>query len=228
MDTTTIEVSEATERLPELIEQVVEKNETFIISDNGKPAVALINLATLKNLIPPLPSEERRIVREKSEVKIANGDFSELTRATGASVEEIKRALAHFEKFGLVVISDSGEVYISPWAMKRATSDIQRRLASYLSGYELTENSYIVRYKGTQKSAPYILNTRISVDCIAIYFKNGFGISEIEKDYPFLTYNEIEAAVHYYLDHRAEINAYIKRADEIYQEGLRIQAGKFQ
>lgn len=132
------------------------------------------------------------------------------------------------KRFSLVSISDNGEVYISPLAMKRATGDVQRKLASYLSGYELTENSYIVRYKGTPKSVPYILNTRISVDCIAIYFKNGFGIYEIAKDLPFLTYDEIEAAIHYYLAYRSEIDAYIKRADDIYKEGLQMQAGRFQ
>jgi len=218
MDTTTIEVSEATKRLPELITRVVEKNETFIISDNGKPTVVLIDLATLKNFSPPLPGEERRIVREKSDVNITNKNFSELTNAIDTSVEEIKAAFSHFEKFGLVSVNDNGEVYVSPLAMKRATSDVQRRLASYLSGYELTENSYIVRNEKTLGGVPVILNNRMPVGIIAQYFAEGWSLPAIEKEFPFLYRDEIVAAIHYYLNHRDEIDEEIRRIDEEYRK----------
>lgn len=101
--------------------------------------------------------------------------------------------------------------------MRRATSDAQRRLAAHLAGYLLTENSFIIRRAGDPPGLPCILNTRISVEQIASYFKEGWGVAEIEQDLQILTRAEIEAAILYYLNHRAEIEHSIRRNRELYE-----------
>jgi uncharacterized protein (DUF433 family) len=101
--------------------------------------------------------------------------------------------------------------------MRRATSDAERRLATHLAGYLLTENSFIVRRAGDPPSIPYILNTRIAVEHIASYFKEGWGVTDIERDLHLLTQEEIEAAIQYYLNHREEIERGLQRGRTLYE-----------
>lgn len=42
-----------------------------------------------------------------------------------------------------------------------------------------------------------IAGTRISVDVIANYLSQGYGIAEIRRDYPHLTNEQIQAAIDY-------------------------------
>jgi uncharacterized protein (DUF433 family) len=81
----------------------------------------------------------------------------------------------------------------------------------------LTENSYIVRRAGDPPGLPCVLNTRITVEQIASYFKDGWGVTEIARDLPVLTRAEIEAAIQYYLNHRAEIERDLRRNRELYE-----------
>lgn len=143
-----------------------------------------------------------------------NNGFNDLAKTTGASAEEVAAAWNELLRRGL--ISDGGK-NLSPLAMRRATSDTERRLASHLAGYLLTENSYIVRRAGTPPGSPTILNTRITVEQIAAYFKEGWGVAEIERDLPILTRAEIEAAIQYFLNHRAEIERDIQHSRELYE-----------
>src|SRR5262249_5802267 len=106
---------------------------------------------------------------------------------------------------------EEGAVTISPLAMRRATSDTQRRLALHLSGYLLTEKSFILRLAGAEKGLPRILNTRGARGQIAGYFKDCWGVTEIEQDLHILKREEIEAAIQYYLNHRAEIERDLRR-----------------
>jgi uncharacterized protein (DUF433 family) len=142
--------------------------------------------------------------------------FEEWAAASGATVEEVASAWQDLERRGLVKVS-AGELTISALAMRRATSDVQRRLAAHLAGYLLTENSFIVRRSGDPNGIPSILNTRIAVEQIANYFKAGWGVTEIERDLPVLTREEIEAAIQYYLNHRAEIEIDIRNSRELYE-----------
>ena len=118
------------------------------------------------------------------------------------------------------VAAKRGRVTVSPLAMRRATTDAERRLAAHLAGYLLTENSFIVR-RGSDAAGrvglPCILNTRITVEQIASYFKDGWGVTEIERDLPILTREEIEAAIQYYLNHRSEIEQDLRRSRELYE-----------
>ncbi|HEU0179873.1 MAG TPA: DUF433 domain-containing protein [Blastocatellia bacterium] len=142
--------------------------------------------------------------------------FEEWAAAIAASVEETTAAWHDLVRRGLAAIEE-GAVTISPLAMRRATSDTQRRLASHLSGYLLTENSFIVRRAGAQSGLPCILNTRITVEQIAGYFKDGWGVTEVEQDLPILKREEIESAIQYYLNHRAEIERDLRHSRELYE-----------
>jgi len=143
-----------------------------------------------------------------------NIEFSELTTVIGASSEEIQTAWQELQRRAL--ISDDGQT-VSPLAMRRATTDTERQLASHLAGFILTENPYIVLRAGTPPGLPTILNSRISVEQIASYFKEGWGVTEIERDLPILTRAEIEAAIQFYLNHRAEIERDLQHSREQYE-----------
>lgn len=140
--------------------------------------------------------------------------FKELASAIGTTSEELATAFQELQRRGL--ISDDGKT-VSPLAMRRATTDTERQLASHLAGYLLTENSFIVRRAGSQPGLPTILNTRIPVEQITSYFKEGWGVAEIERDLQILTRAEIEAAIQFYLNHRAEIERDLQNSREIYE-----------
>lgn len=142
--------------------------------------------------------------------------FKEWSAAIGVTTEETATAWQDLERRGLAAES-AGRITISPLAMRRATSDVQRRLAAHLAGYLLTENSFIVRRAGDPPGLPNILNTRIAVEQIANYFKTGWGVTEIERDLPVLTREEIEAAIQYYLNNRAEIERDLRRSRDLYE-----------
>lgn len=143
-------------------------------------------------------------------------DFEAWATATGASAGELAAAWQDLVRRGLAT-EDAGQITLSPLALRRATSDAQRRLAAHLAGYLLTENSFIVRRAGDAPGLPHILNTRIAVEQIASYFKDGWGVTEIARDLPILTREEIEAAIQYYLNHRAEIEQDLRRSRELYE-----------
>ena len=57
--------------------------------------------------------------------------------------------------------------------------------------------SPIVSNKEFLGGKPRIRNTRMSVDVIASYLSNGYGITEIKHDYPHLTKKQIQVAIDY-------------------------------
>ncbi len=142
--------------------------------------------------------------------------FEEWAAATAVSVDQIAAAWQDLVRRG-VAAESAGQITISSLAMRRAISAEQRRLAAHLAGYLLTENSFIVRRAGDLPGLPCILNTRIAVEQIASYFKDGWGVTEIERDLPLLTREEIEAAIQYYLNHRAEIEQDLRRSRAQYE-----------
>ena len=137
--------------------------------------------------------------------------------ATGLSIEELKTAWEELRRRGLISIKRD-KLAVSPFAMRRAASDAERRFAAHLAGYLLTENSFVVRRAGDPPGLPCILDTRITVEQIANYFKEGWGVTEIERDLDLLTRVEIEAAIQYYLNHRPEIERDLRRSRELYEK----------
>jgi len=143
-------------------------------------------------------------------------DFNTWASATDATVEEVEKAWADLQRRGLAEVKQ-GKVILSPLALRRATNHVQRRLTVHLSGYLFTENSFIVRLPGDPPSHPYVLNTRIAVEHIANYFREGWGLTDIQKDLSILTREEIEAAIQYYRNHREEIDNVIQRSRDVYE-----------
>jgi uncharacterized protein (DUF433 family) len=142
-------------------------------------------------------------------------DFVGWAKVIGATPEEVEAAWNYFKLRNLVAIQ-RGKLDIAIETMSRAHTDVQRRLASHLSGYVLTDNSYIVRYAGDPPGSPMILDTRIYVEYIANYFRAGWGVTEMLNDLPQLTLEEVEAAIQYYLNHREEIEREIQESIAIY------------
>jgi uncharacterized protein (DUF433 family) len=135
--------------------------------------------------------------------------------AVGAKSEEVKAAWEDLRARGLATVKGANHT-VSPLALRRANSAVQRQLAAHLAGFLLTENSFIVRCAGDPPGTPSILNTRITVEHIAQYFKEGWGVPDIQRDLPQLTREEVEAAIQYYLNHREEIERDLRRTREIY------------
>src|SRR5437870_7096201 len=154
-----------------------------------------------------------------NDTSVSQADLKEWASATGANADEVMAAWQDLARRGLAAEA-AGQITVSPLALRRAISDTQRRLAAHLTGYLLTENSFIVR-RGSDAAGrvglPCILNTRITVEQIASYFKDGWGVTEIERDLPILTREEIETAIQYYLNHRAEIEQDLRRSRELYE-----------
>lgn len=55
----------------------------------------------------------------------------------------------------------------------------------------------IVNTKGVVGGKPRISGTRMSVDIIGSYLACGYGVREIERDYPHLSHDQIKAALSY-------------------------------
>jgi len=144
-------------------------------------------------------------------------DVATWASSTGLSVGEVKAAWDELRRRGLLSMKRD-RVDVHPLAMRRAASDAERRLIAYLAGYVLTENSFIVRRAGDPPGLPSILDTRITVEQIANYFKEGWGVTEIERDLDLLTRSEIEAAIQYYLNHREEVERDIRHSQELYEK----------
>jgi uncharacterized protein (DUF433 family) len=147
--------------------------------------------------------------------KTTSPPFELWTAAVGATSDEVKVAWEDLLRRELATVK-GGKSMVSPLAMRRANSPVQRRLAAHLAGFLLTENSFIVRRAGDPPGNPSILNTRITVEDIANYFTEGWGVTDIQRDLPQLTREEIEAAIQYYLNHREEIARDRARSRDIY------------
>jgi uncharacterized protein (DUF433 family) len=147
--------------------------------------------------------------------KVSSLPLESWAAAVGATAEEVTRAWDDLQRRGLAAVK-GGHGTVSPLALRRANSPVQRRLAAHLAGFLLTENSFIVRRAGDPPGSPSILNTRITVEHIAQYFKEGWGVTDIQRDLPHLLREEIEAAIQYFLNHREEIERDLRRSRELY------------
>jgi uncharacterized protein (DUF433 family) len=162
-----------------------------------------------------LKSIQRKKSPKKAQKMKAPLDFSGWAKVIGATPEEVEAAWNYLKLRNLVAVQ-RGKLDVAVEAMSRAHTDVQRRLASHLCGYALTDNSYIVRYAGDPPGSPMILDTRIYVEYIANYFRAGWGVTEMLSDLPQLTLEEVEAAIQYYLNHREEIEREIQESIAIY------------
>jgi uncharacterized protein (DUF433 family) len=154
--------------------------------------------------------------RLRRDEKVDEKSLAQIAKTLGTSKKEVKRAIEDLKRRGLAR-EEGGKIVLSPLAMRRAVSDVQRKLAAVLSGYLPTENPYIVRRAGKPEGKPQILNTRVLVEYIANYFNEGWGVGEIQREFPFLTREEIEAAIQYYLNHKEEIDRDREESERMYR-----------
>ncbi|MGH2457289.1 MAG: DUF433 domain-containing protein, partial [Chloroflexota bacterium] len=71
---------------------------------------------------------------------------------------------------------------------------------------------FIEEVPGVQGGEPVVRETRTPVRTIAGYFNAYHGkFEEVQNALPHLTQEQIEAAMDYYRDHRAEIEGHVER-----------------
>jgi uncharacterized protein (DUF433 family) len=72
---------------------------------------------------------------------------------------------------------------------------------------------------------PRIRGTRIKIKLIAEFHNFGWDIARIVQGYPFLTHEQVEAALAYYFDHKDEIDQIIKADKKSIAEIPRLDLG---
>jgi uncharacterized protein (DUF433 family) len=76
-----------------------------------------------------------------------------------------------------------------------------------------TTYPYVEHKPGVRAGQPVIVGTRIPVATIVRSHQLGMDIDEILVEYPSLEPQHVHAALLYYLDHRAEIDAILEEAE---------------
>jgi uncharacterized protein (DUF433 family) len=59
--------------------------------------------------------------------------------------------------------------------------------------------------------------TRVMLDSLVAAFHQGHSPETIKQQYPALTLEEVYGSIAYYLAHVAEVDAYLKRQDEVWE-----------
>jgi uncharacterized protein (DUF433 family) len=60
--------------------------------------------------------------------------------------------------------------------------------------------------------------TRVMLDSVVLAFQQGHSPETIQQQYPSLTLEEVYGAVTHYLAHQQEIDRYLKRQDEVWND----------
>ena len=78
----------------------------------------------------------------------------------------------------------------------------------------MNTDDYIERREGGY----WIRGTRVSLDSVVYRFLEGLSPESIQSDcFPVLSLEQVYGAITYYLHHRAEVDAYLRQADEEYE-----------
>jgi uncharacterized protein (DUF433 family) len=85
----------------------------------------------------------------------------------------------------------------------------QQSVEEVLDYVTAQHTNYIERRPGVQGGDPCIVGTRVPVWVLAAMHKQGDTAQDILEAYPNLTAAQVHAALCYYYDHRAEIDAVI-------------------
>lgn len=81
---------------------------------------------------------------------------------------------------------------------------------------------HIVRSPGTVGGKPRIAGTRIRVMDVVVWYEQwGWSVDKILEEFPQLTAADIHAALAYYHDNRAEIEAAFEREERFEEEFIR-------
>src|SRR3974390_2296584 len=69
-----------------------------------------------------------------------------------------------------------------------------------------------------QVGAYRVGETRVMLDSVVAAFLQGHSAETIRQQYPALTLEEVYGSIAYYLAHTAEVNAYLRRQDEVWNQ----------
>ncbi|SRR5579875_2214453 len=67
----------------------------------------------------------------------------------------------------------------------------------------------------------YVAGTRVSLYSVVYAFRRGESPETIRQSFPVLELVEVYGAITYYLEHQAEVEAYMLRMDALWEEGRR-------
>lgn len=70
-----------------------------------------------------------------------------------------------------------------------------------------------------------VADTRVMLDSVVAGYKEGRSPESIRQEYPSLTLEQVYGAITYYLAHRDEVEAYLRKQDALW-ERLRREADK--
>lgn len=65
-----------------------------------------------------------------------------------------------------------------------------------------------------QNDIIYMANTRIPIDTVIARWQQGYNPEQIHEGFPTLNTADIYAAIGYYLQHRVEIDAYLRERED--------------
>lgn len=68
-----------------------------------------------------------------------------------------------------------------------------------------------------ESGALRVAGTPISLDSVVIAYRQGESPEAIRAAYPPLTLEQVQGAITYYLAHEDEVNAYLRRQEELWQ-----------
>jgi len=74
---------------------------------------------------------------------------------------------------------------------------LRKKLANNIKGGQMAAIANSINILGGK---PHIKGTRMSVDTIVDYLSNGYTVKDIQKDYPHLSKEQIQAALDYIQD----------------------------
>jgi uncharacterized protein (DUF433 family) len=88
---------------------------------------------------------------------------------------------------------------------------------------------HIAQYEGVCGGDPVVAGTRTPVATIAMLYEHVYplDVDGVNQSLPHLTREQVLAALAYYDDHRAEIDAQIIAGDVLFDHGLREQMKRF-
>jgi uncharacterized protein (DUF433 family) len=66
----------------------------------------------------------------------------------------------------------------------------------------------------------FIVGTRVSLDSVVYAFRRGASPESIQRSFPLLTLEQVYGAITFYLAHKPEIDAHLKRSEKAL-DGLR-------
>ena len=67
--------------------------------------------------------------------------------------------------------------------------------------------------------------TRVMLDALVAGFEQGHSPETLQQQFPALSLEEVYGAITYYLSHRDDVQAYLKRQEALW-EALRVEAEK--